>query len=303
MVTSGISQNKVIFGRWLSEVWNNSHYEIADELISPDFTAYGAGGQPIHQGPSGLVEFIKTWRGAFPDGQMQVHALLSEGEFAVSLLTWRGTHLGDFYGIPATGKQIELTSIGLDRIVNDKCAEGWGEADMLGLMEQLGAVPKISQGQYAWSPTPPPTASLSPVISDNKNLMLRHIKALNDGSLEDARDVIDVANYTEYNPLHGLMNFDAFWQSYNLLHSSLPDFQFTPDLDLMVADNDLILVRGVLTGTHTGTPLLGVPASGKQLEWTASGIYRIADGKLVTCWLCPDNLRLVQQLGLVPSMS
>ena len=56
----------------------------------------------------------------------------------VTRLTGRGTHRGEFLGIPATGRPVEVTSVGIDRIAGNRIAERWLVADVLGLMRQLG---------------------------------------------------------------------------------------------------------------------------------------------------------------------
>ena len=54
--------------------------------------------------------------------------------------TARGTHTGEFQGIPATGKAIRMTGTDIDRIVDGKIVECWAHLDELGLMQQLGVV-------------------------------------------------------------------------------------------------------------------------------------------------------------------
>jgi predicted ester cyclase len=71
--------------------------------------------------------------------------IITEGEFSVIRMTFRGTHLGDFYGMPATGKSVVTTSIGIDRVINGKISEGWGELDMLGMMQQMNPTPAAPQ--------------------------------------------------------------------------------------------------------------------------------------------------------------
>ena len=55
--------------------------------------------------------------------------------------TWRGTHTSEFLHIPATGKQVTFTSTEIYRVSGGKLAEEWVELDMLGLLQQLGAMP------------------------------------------------------------------------------------------------------------------------------------------------------------------
>lgn len=136
-----IDEHKDIFYRWFSEAWNKGNVDVADDLISPDFTVHGAGGQPIKTGIEGVKELVRTWRRAFPDGEMTIEDLIAEDDKVVARLIWRGTHTGEFYGTPPSGRQVEVTSIGIDRLADGKIVEGWGEMDMIGMLRQIGALP------------------------------------------------------------------------------------------------------------------------------------------------------------------
>jgi steroid delta-isomerase-like uncharacterized protein len=144
---STAGENKAIFARWFDEAWNSGNYDVAYELVGEEFTAHGAGGQVIKQGPAGVIELVKAWRTGFPDGHMTIDDLIAEGDKVVARTTWRGTHNGEFNGIPPTGNYVTVTSIGIDRIQDGKIVEGWGELDMLGMMQQLGAIPSPEDGQ------------------------------------------------------------------------------------------------------------------------------------------------------------
>jgi steroid delta-isomerase-like uncharacterized protein len=132
--------NKAMIRRWLEEGWSQGNLQVADELIDPDFTVHGAGGQAVRSGPEGVKQLVSAWRTGFPDGRMNVDDLFAEGDKVVIRMTWTGTHTGQFYGYPPTQRQVSVTSIGVDRIANGKIVEGWGEVDMLGLYEQIGVI-------------------------------------------------------------------------------------------------------------------------------------------------------------------
>lgn len=136
-------ENKAIIRRWLDEGWTKRNLAVADELIDSNFTVHGAGGQAVPSGPEGVKQLVIEWRTGFPDGQMIIDDLFAEEDKVVIRMTWRGTHKGEFYGIAPTGKQVNVTSIGIDRVANGKIVEGWGEVDMLGMYQQLGAIPAM----------------------------------------------------------------------------------------------------------------------------------------------------------------
>lgn len=76
---------------------------------------------------------------------------------------------------------------------------------------------------------------------------------------------------------------------------------YTMDIDLMVAEDDLVSVIFRFGGTHTG-PFMGIPATGKTVsEIPAHITYRVENGKIVDHWILLDSAALMQQLGLVPS--
>jgi len=138
--------NKAVIRHWLTEGWSRGNVDLADEIIDPNFVVHGAGGQPIPSGPAGVKQLVREWRTGFPDGRMDIDGMLAEGDLVAIRMTWRGTHNGIFYGIAPTGRQVTVTSIGVDRVVNGMIVEGWGEIDMLGLYQQLGVIPLPAQG-------------------------------------------------------------------------------------------------------------------------------------------------------------
>ena len=142
-----MEENKAIIRRWLEEGWTRGNLAVADEVIDVGFVVHGAGGQAVPTGPEGVKQLVSAWRTGFPDGRMIVDDMLAEGDKVVIRMTWRGTHNGVFYGIAPTGRQVSVTSIGIDRVANGKIVEGWGEIDMLGLYQQIGAISPPGQGQ------------------------------------------------------------------------------------------------------------------------------------------------------------
>ena len=128
--------------RWFDELWNKKNYDIVYEYVDDNFTAHGAGGQQIKMGPAGPRDMVKAWHAAMPDGKMTIDDVITEGELSTIRMTWEATHTGAFGDIPASGKRIKVTSTGIDRVVNGKITEGWGELDMLGMLTQMGAIPQ-----------------------------------------------------------------------------------------------------------------------------------------------------------------
>ena len=89
----------------------------------------------------GVLEFFRMLRSAFPDLRMSPDDVLVDGDKAVARVTMTGTHEGDFMGMPATGKRVDVQLIDIIRFEGGLAREHWGVIDTMAMMEQLGAVP------------------------------------------------------------------------------------------------------------------------------------------------------------------
>jgi len=131
---------KAMAQQWYSEVMNEGNEDLIDELCAENFVDHDPlpGTGPDRQG---IHDFVKLVRSAFPDLQTTVDEIIAEGDRIAVRSTFRGTHEGDFMGIPGTGKKVEVSNYDFVRFENDQAAEHWGTIDSAALMEQLGAVP------------------------------------------------------------------------------------------------------------------------------------------------------------------
>jgi steroid delta-isomerase-like uncharacterized protein len=90
----------------------------------------------------GMLEYFGLLLSAFPDMRMDVEDLIADGDKTVARVRATATHDGEFMGMPPTGKQVDIQLIDIMRFDDDGLVcEHWGVADMLSLMQQLGAVP------------------------------------------------------------------------------------------------------------------------------------------------------------------
>ncbi len=76
-----------------------------------------------------------------------------------------------------------------------------------------------------------------------------------------------------------------------------PCLTWTCHLEDIIAEGDLVGVRGTMRCTHQGT-FLGVPGTGHELSWKGLAMFRIADGKIAERWFNSDSVSIVRQLGL-----
>ncbi|MCE1229333.1 MAG: ester cyclase [Firmicutes bacterium] len=85
-----------------------------------------------------LISFLQTYWKAFPDTKHTIQNLVAEGDLVVAWVTCEGTQLGDFEGLPASGKHIHYAGVHLVKFANGKIQEWWVMDDNLGMMQQLG---------------------------------------------------------------------------------------------------------------------------------------------------------------------
>jgi steroid delta-isomerase-like uncharacterized protein len=96
------------------------------------------------QGVEGVVQTIAMLHRAFSEQRYEVHRVIGEGDIVVIDATLHGRHTGEFFGIPPTGREIELRSIHTIRYADGREAETWALSDRLGLLQQLGVAPSAT---------------------------------------------------------------------------------------------------------------------------------------------------------------
>ena len=110
--------------------------DVLDEVLAPDLRLQ-LGASQLNR--TQTKEFIRAVYTAFPDYTHTPEEILAVGDRVVLRTTNRATHRGDFQGIAATGRRIAFGQIAIYRMVNGQICEIWEEADLFGLMQQLGA--------------------------------------------------------------------------------------------------------------------------------------------------------------------
>jgi steroid delta-isomerase-like uncharacterized protein len=134
-------QNKAIVRRAVEEIWNGRNFAILAEVAASDIIIHATMPESEIHGPEGIKQFYGALHNAFPDLHFTIEDQIAEGDRVVTRWSARGTHTGEFQGIPPTGTHFRLTGIDIDRIANGKVVECWPNADELGLLQQLGALP------------------------------------------------------------------------------------------------------------------------------------------------------------------
>ena len=119
---------------------NARELDEAIALLSPDFVDHTPGvGLP--SGIDGVRAFFTMQYTGLPDNHRQSMEMIGEGDKVVHRLSGEGTHEGMLLGMPPTGRRVTWSCIDIWRVEDGRLVEHWVEADMLGLMQQIGLVP------------------------------------------------------------------------------------------------------------------------------------------------------------------
>jgi steroid delta-isomerase-like uncharacterized protein len=140
-------ENKEKMRRVLEEAFGQGKKEVVDEVLDSDFVCWDPNSETGEiRGAETIKGEIEYFRNAFPDFYWRVEEQVAEGDRVTTRYTLGGTHQGEFFGVPGTGKRIEITGINIDRFDdNGKLVEEWAEYDLLGAMQQMGAIPEPQQ--------------------------------------------------------------------------------------------------------------------------------------------------------------
>jgi steroid delta-isomerase-like uncharacterized protein len=144
IMDAGIEKTKADARRFyehLNRAMKSGNLAELDAVIAPDAVDHN----PVpgmKQGLEGIKAAFAEGRVAFPDLVVTVEDVLAEGDKAACRLRTRATHRATFLGVPATGKVVNQTGIDILRFAGGKLVERWGQFDDLGLLAQLGLVPR-----------------------------------------------------------------------------------------------------------------------------------------------------------------
>ncbi len=120
-----LESNKAIVRRFVDEVRNKGNLQALEELVVPERVA------AFRETASGLLS-------AFSDYHVTIEDLIAEDDKVVLRATQRGTHTGEWRGIPPSGREVRWPVIRVFHIVDGKIVNTWSGSDHIGLLEQMG---------------------------------------------------------------------------------------------------------------------------------------------------------------------
>ena len=124
-----------IVSRWYDELWDAWKVEVADDLFTDDYQLH-IPGQPIFD-KQAVKPVVQMFQQAFPDLKHSVHETIASDDSVAVRWTVRGTHRGEFQGIPASGKSIDVSGITMHHIRDGRISKTWLAFDTMTLVRQI----------------------------------------------------------------------------------------------------------------------------------------------------------------------
>ena len=132
-------ENKKLIRRYYEEVFNEGRLNVLDEIARDDHVEHNPmPGQS--QGLEGLRQRVTIVKAAF-DPRFTLEHVIAEGDKVVVMWSNRGTHRVEWFGVPPTGRTVEIQGIDIHLIRDGRMAEHWDVVDMLSILFQIGALP------------------------------------------------------------------------------------------------------------------------------------------------------------------
>jgi predicted ester cyclase len=141
-----IEENKRIVRRYFDDVPHNP--DACEEIFAPAFEFHaivhtGVTPQTVKCTPESEKTFYEQHKSIWGGWHVKIEEMIAEGDRVMVRWSSRDTHLGEFHGLPPTGKQVTNSGINIFRVVDGKIAEIWDISDRLWLWQQLGVLPDI----------------------------------------------------------------------------------------------------------------------------------------------------------------
>ena len=131
--------NKALVRRFIDEILAAGSHDAVDELVADDFTPHTW--PSTGAGKGDLKAAIERVSKGLADAEFAIEDMIAEDDRVAVRLTGSATQVGEFMGMPPSGKRYSIGEIHIFRIRDGKVSEHWHQIDALGMMQQLGAMP------------------------------------------------------------------------------------------------------------------------------------------------------------------
>jgi steroid delta-isomerase-like uncharacterized protein len=133
-------ESKAVVRRLIEDVWTGGNVRIVDDVLAASFVRFGPTAEGEVRGREGYKRLVTTYRTAYPDLRIRLEDQVADSAQVVTRWTASGTHRGALMGIEPTGKAVNVAGVIIDRVVDGKVETEWAFYDVMGMLQQLGAV-------------------------------------------------------------------------------------------------------------------------------------------------------------------
>jgi predicted ester cyclase len=305
-----LARNKDVVRRLKESQGTKEEAAVAHELTAPGAKRLRAGIEHLAKNAEGQSFPVPgpNLRTAFPDRTDVIETMIAEGDRVGMIFRVSGTHQGNFYGVPPTGKKFEFLEMAMFRLADGKVTESWFMADEAGLLRQLGG--KLPPRQDGSLIVPPLTnvgedpdavierleaAPLATAEDRNRLLIARSKGSTPVPKSELAADFkqtrVGFQHLRDYGDKKGLPNENITFAMPER-HDRIEDF---------ICEGEHVWMRFRLAAVQS-KPLYGLPPAGKHVDVTEVGVMRVVDSKWQEAWYFGDELGLLLQLGILGTL-
>lgn len=140
MNLSRLGANERTIRRYFGELFNEGRVELVPELLAEDYVNLSPGWPGLPAGRDGVVLVVQAMRAAFPDLHYDIDDLVVSEDAVATHTAVTGTHLGEFAGLPPTGRTFRIRQITIERFRDGRIVEHRRVTEELSLLRQLGAI-------------------------------------------------------------------------------------------------------------------------------------------------------------------
>jgi len=303
-------RNKAIIASYM-EILGDSAAEL--EFLAADYQMIRSEFHNLSYNADGseLADIAEAIQVAIPDRNDQIVELIGEGDTVVVQYQIQGTHQGNFYGIPATGKSIDVEAVAIFELADGKIKDGWFMSDEVRLLNQLGTtMPARADGKIIVPPTNVATRSGDELLAE---------ALANPIDSQEYRNKLKVNAYKAPNAPDGMYPVKENNRPYNtyiragFLHlaefakepakSEFPMGRAFPDrvdmISTLIADGNKVVIRFLLTATNTQS-LFGIPATNGPVGGWEVGIMTFNGDDWDLGWWFGDDHGMLSQVGGTP---
>lgn len=138
-----MAQDNISIIRGLYDSINRRDFDGYRNLFGPDCKQADIPNDRVYRGPDGMVQYLRHWLDAFPDGKVDVRNCFAQGDWVCAEILGRGTHQAEMEGpggtrIPATNRSLELPIVDIYQVRNGKIVEVRTYYDLNTVSGQLG---------------------------------------------------------------------------------------------------------------------------------------------------------------------